>query len=87
MRAIDSRTLMLALRAWLDEDDGERNAGQIAEYVIEKAIAGHFGYFKLVFDLVDGKLRPTADEEMTGDDAAMPVAAAPDAIREVTWAA
>ena len=56
MRAADGRTLMLALRAWLDGDDGERNARRIAEYVIEKAIAGHFGFFKLVIDLVDGKL-------------------------------
>ena len=28
-------------------------------------MTGHFGYFKLVLDLVDGKLRPTAEDEMT----------------------
>jgi hypothetical protein len=54
--------MMLALRAWLDD---ERNAGRIAEQVIAKALAGHFAYFRLVFDLVDGKIRPTAEEVCT----------------------
>jgi hypothetical protein len=62
MKGADSRTLMLALRAWLD---GERNAGRIAEQVIAKALAGHFAYFRLVLGLVDGKIRPTAEEECT----------------------
>jgi hypothetical protein len=35
--------------------------------VIEKAMSGHFGYFKLLIDLVDGKLRPTAEEELALD--------------------
>ncbi len=26
---------------------------------------GHFAYFKLVIDLVDGKVRQTAEDEMT----------------------
>ena len=30
-----------------------------------KAIAGHFGYFQLVLDMVDGKIHPTAEDEMT----------------------
>ena len=64
MKAADGRSLMLALRAWLDGDD-ERNARRIAEYVIERALAGHFGYFRLVLDMVDGKLHRTAEEEMT----------------------
>jgi hypothetical protein len=68
MKWADSRSIMLALRAWLDEDDGDENASQIAEYVLQKAIAGHFGFFKLVFDMVDGKLRPTAEDEMTFED-------------------
>ena len=63
MRAIDGRTMMLALRAWLDED--ERNVRRVLEYVIDKACAGHFGCFKFVIDLVDGKLHQTAEEEMT----------------------
>jgi hypothetical protein len=61
---------MLALRARLEgesPDDGERNARRIADHVIEKALAGHFGHFQLLLDLVDGKIRPTAEEEMTGD--------------------
>jgi hypothetical protein len=43
----------------------DRLAGRIAEYVIERAIAGHFGYFKLVLDRVDGKLHRTAEDEMS----------------------
>ena len=31
---------------------------RIAEFVIEKAMGGHFAYFKLVLDLVDGKRHP-----------------------------
>jgi hypothetical protein len=30
-------------------------------------MSGHFGYFKLLIDLVDGKIRPTAEEELTCD--------------------
>jgi hypothetical protein len=63
MKGADSRTLMLALRAWLDED--ERNARRIAEHVIEKALAGHFAYFRLLLDRVDGKILSTAEEEWT----------------------
>jgi hypothetical protein len=65
MIAADSRALMLALRAWLDEDDG--NARRVAEYVYERALACHFGYFRLLWDMVDGKIRPTAEDEMTGE--------------------
>jgi hypothetical protein len=63
MKAIDGRRMMLALRAWLDED--ERNIRPVLEYVIDKATAGHFGFWKLVIDMADGKLRQTAEEEMT----------------------
>jgi hypothetical protein len=63
MKGADSRTLMLALRAWLDDD--ERNAGRIAELIYQKALAGHFAYFRLLLDLVDGKVRPTAEVEWT----------------------
>ena len=31
--------------------------------MIEKAMSGHFAYFRLVLDLVDGKLRPNAEKE------------------------
>jgi hypothetical protein len=61
---------MLALRAWLEgdsRDSGEMRARRIAELVLEQALAGHFGYFRLLLDLVDGKIRPTAEEEMTGE--------------------
>jgi hypothetical protein len=60
--------MMPILRAYLDGESREvcdRLAGRIAEFIIEKAIAGHFGYFKLVLDLVDGKLYRTAEDEMT----------------------
>lgn len=59
MKGADSRLMMLALRAWCGEDD--RNAGRIAEYVIEKALAGHVGFFRLLLDMVDGPLPKAAD--------------------------
>jgi hypothetical protein len=65
MKGADSRSMMPVLRAWLDGDDSERNADLIAAFVIAKAMSGHFGFFKLVIDLVDGKLHPTAEDEMT----------------------
>jgi hypothetical protein len=69
MTVADSRTLMLALRAWLDND--ERNARRVVELIYAKPLAGHFGYFRFLLDAVDGKIRPTAEEEMTGDDDGM----------------
>jgi hypothetical protein len=63
MTKADSGILMLALRAWLDED--ERNARLVVELIYAKALAGHFGYFRLLWDMVDGKVRPTAEEEWT----------------------
>src|SRR5208337_3534505 len=50
MTAADSRSMVLALRAWLDGDEGDRNADWLAAFVIEKAISGHFGLFKLLLD-------------------------------------
>jgi hypothetical protein len=73
MISIDGRTMMLALRAWLDED--ERNLRPVLEYVIDKATAGHLGFWKLVIDLVDGKLHQTAEEEMTFEPDCMLVVA------------
>jgi hypothetical protein len=65
MRRIESGSLMLALRAWLDED--KRNADRIARHVIDKAIVGHIGYFRLLLDMVDGPIRLSREEEMTGE--------------------
>ena len=56
---------MLALRAWLDEDDAERRSDRRVYH--REGQGGHFGYFRLLLDLVDGKLRQTAEEEMTGE--------------------
>ena len=52
MNRVDSRSIMLRLRAWLDGDEGDRNGQRLAEYVIEKAISGHFGFFKLLLHMV-----------------------------------
>jgi hypothetical protein len=60
-----TRVMRYALRAWLDGDKSEENAERLALYMIERAIEGHFGFFKLVLDLVDGKLHRTAEDEMT----------------------
>jgi hypothetical protein len=65
MRRIDSGSLMLALRAWLDED--ERNVDRIVRYAIDRAIAGHIGYFRFVLDTVDGPIRLSREEEKTGE--------------------
>jgi hypothetical protein len=65
MKAVDGRSITLARCARLDEDDGEQIAGRIAGYVIERAIAGQFGFFKLWFDMVDGKLHQSAETERT----------------------
>jgi hypothetical protein len=65
MKTFDGPAFNLALRAWLYRDETGRNAERVAAFVIEKATGGHFAYFKLVIDLVDGKLRRTAEEELT----------------------
>ena len=54
-----------ALREWMNSDESGRNADRVAQFVIAKATSGHFAYFKLVIDLVDGKIRPSAEEELT----------------------
>jgi hypothetical protein len=68
MKGAGTRSMISVLRAYLEggsPDENDRNAGWIAEFIIEKAMSGHFGYFKLVLDLVDGKLYRTAEDEMT----------------------
>jgi hypothetical protein len=90
MRAADSRTLMLAFRAWLEgesAEDAERNARRIAEVIYAKALAGHIGYFRHLFDMVDGKIRRTAEEEGTFEaDCVIVVAdAARDAEIAIRW--
>jgi hypothetical protein len=68
MRWTKARSMLPILRAYLDGEspvDDDRNACRIAEFVIEKAMSGHFGYFTLVLDLVDGKLHRTAEDEVT----------------------
>jgi len=62
MTAADSRSVVLALRAWLDGEDGDRNAERLAAFVIEKAISGHFGFFKFLLDMVDGPIDRKSDE-------------------------
>jgi len=58
MIGADSRSIMLSLRAWLDGDEADQNADRLAEYVVAKAISGHFGFFKLLLDMVDGPIDP-----------------------------
>ena len=68
MKRGDARSMMPILRAYLASDSPdvrERLARRIAEFILEKSMDGHFGYFKLVLDLVDGKLHRTAEDEMT----------------------
>jgi hypothetical protein len=68
MTGADARTLMLALRAWLDgesRDSGEARTRRLVELIYAKALAGHSGYFRFLLNAVDGKIRPTAEEEIT----------------------
>jgi hypothetical protein len=67
MKGADSRSMMLVVRAFLDGDDAERNGRRIVEFIIAKAMRGHFGYFRLLLDMVDGKVHPTAEDEMTSE--------------------
>jgi hypothetical protein len=39
---------------------------EIIDALIDRAKAGHIAYIRLLLDLVDGKIRPTAEEETTG---------------------
>ena len=65
MKPVDHRLFVRALREWMDSDESGRNTERVADFVIAKAMTGHFAYFKLVIDLVDGKVRPTAEDELT----------------------
>jgi hypothetical protein len=65
MTKADRGMLMFALRPWLDED--EQNARRVVELIYAKALAGHIGYMRFLLDLNDGKIRPTAEEETTGE--------------------
>jgi hypothetical protein len=65
MKTLDGPAFNRALRAWIYRDQTGRNAERVAAFIIEKATSGYFAYFKLVIDLVDGKLRQTAEDEMT----------------------
>ena len=73
MKLPDGRKFTLALGAWIDADESGRTADLIAEFVCERALSGHFGYFKLLINLVDGKLHPTAEEELTFEAHCVPL--------------
>ena len=68
MKRGSGRSIMRNLQAYFASESPEvcdRLASRIAEYVVEQAVDGHFGYFELVLDLVDRKLHRTAEDEMT----------------------
>jgi hypothetical protein len=64
VKPIEHRLFVQALREWIYSDESGRNAERVAEFVIAKAMSGHFAYFKLVIDLIDGKIRPSVEEEL-----------------------
>jgi hypothetical protein len=51
-----ARSFTRVLRDWLEEEDG--NPARLAEFVIGKALGGHFGFFKMVIELKDGPVDP-----------------------------
>lgn len=61
MKPADARSLMLALRDWLD--DNERNGRRLAELIYANAMRMHAGYVRLLFELADGPRHPTAEDE------------------------
>jgi hypothetical protein len=65
MKGADSRSIMRVLRAWLNGDESDENAMRLVEHIMEKALSGHFGFFRFVLEIRDGKLHPTAEEEGT----------------------
>jgi hypothetical protein len=70
MRVNDARSYTNVLRAWLDAD--ALNWERLFEYVCHKAISPHFGFSKLIFELVDGPIYPdTAPGRMFPDDHAL----------------
>jgi hypothetical protein len=78
MKRANGRSMMLILRAYLASDSPEvcdRLARRIAEFILEKSMSGHFGYFKFVLDLVDGKPHRTAEDEMTFESSCVLLAA------------
>jgi hypothetical protein len=56
MKGTNARSFTMSLRDWLDAD--EQNFGRLAKFVFEKATSPHFGFFKLMVDLVDGPVDP-----------------------------
>jgi hypothetical protein len=65
MKLPDGRRFMLALRAWTEEDESGRNGQRVVESIYDEALSAHFGLFKFLIDLVDGKLRQIAEDELT----------------------
>ena len=56
MTGYDPRSFTKRLRAWLDAD--ERDLDRLVEFIFEKATSPHFGFFKLMVDMVDGPIDP-----------------------------
>jgi hypothetical protein len=46
-------------------DRNDQNTDRVVEYVVGKAIAGHFVFIRLVVDASDGKMPETAEEQLT----------------------
>ena len=65
MSEAEARSFLTRFRVWLDED--ARNMEHVAEFLIERATGGHFGYFRLLVDLVDGNPHEWAANELTGE--------------------
>ena len=90
MKTPQNLSMMPFLRAYLEggsQEENVQNAGRIAEFIVEKAMSGHFAYFKLVLDLVDGKLHRTAEDEMTCESDCMLVLAVDRRCLEISEAA
>jgi hypothetical protein len=56
MKESEARSFSKALRAWLDADG--QNLNRLIEYAFHRATSGHFGFFNLIVDLVDGPIDP-----------------------------
>jgi hypothetical protein len=59
MRRRQSRSMTAILRAWLaskSEEEWDGIAQQVVEQIVNRALEGEFGYFKLLLDVVDGPI-------------------------------
>jgi hypothetical protein len=65
MRGLEGGLLAEVLRDWLGgktPEERESIGRRTAEFMLSKALEGHFGFFKLVIELVDSRVETTRED-------------------------